>query len=99
MQDILDAERRFKQHNSPALSLFLARQYYARKQYKKSYNYALITNQLDKEVEDSWLIFARSLVKLGKKEKAIKTLKEYIRYSNSTNAKLLLSEITNGKFE
>lgn len=99
MQDIKDAERRFSKHNSPALSLFLARQYYNRGIYTKSYNYALITNQLDKEIEDSWLIFARSLVKLGKKEKAIKALKEYIKYSQSSNAKLLLNDIQNGKFQ
>lgn len=99
IQDIKDAEKRFKKSNSPALSLFLAKQYYARGDYSKSYNYALITNQLDKNNEDSWLIFSRSLVKLGKVKLAKKALNEYIRFSHSSNAELLLDDITTGEFQ
>ena len=98
-QDIQDAEKRFKKNNNPALSLFLSKQYYAKGDYPKSYNYALITNQLDKNNEDSWLVFARSLVKLGKKDSAEKALKEYIKFSHSSNAQLLLDDITTGKFQ
>jgi len=99
LQDIRDAETRFQKNNSPALSLFLAKQYYALEDYSKSYNYALVTNQLDKEIEDSWLIFSRSLVKLGKPELAKKALREYIKFSHSNNAELLLDDITTGKFQ
>ncbi|WP_428737151.1 tetratricopeptide repeat protein [Sulfurimonas sp.] len=99
MEDIKDAEKRFKQNNNPALSLFLAKQYYAKGDYSKSYNYALKTNQLDKDNEDSWLIFSRSLVKLGKPDLAKKALKEYIKYSHSSNAQLLLDDIMTGKFQ
>lgn len=99
LQDLQDAEKRFKKNNSPALSLFLAKQYYALNDYHKSYNYALITNQLDKTNEDSWLIFSKSLVKLGKKDLAVKALKEYIKFSHSGNAELLLDEIISGKFQ
>jgi hypothetical protein len=98
VQDIKDAEKRFNKNNNPALSLFLAKQYYARGDYSKSYNYALVTNQLDKDNEDSWLIFSRSLVKLGKTDLAKKALKEYIKFSHSSNAQLLLDDITTGKF-
>jgi hypothetical protein len=98
VQDIKDAEKRFNKNNNPALSLFLAKQYYARGDYSKSYNYALITNQLDKDNEDSWLIFSRSLVKLGKIDLAKKALKEYIKFSHSSNAQLLLDDITTGQF-
>lgn len=99
LQDIKDVEKRFKQSNSPALSLFLAKQYYTLEDYSKSYNYALITNQLDKDSEDSWLIFSRSLVKLGKADLAKQALKEYIKYSHSSNAELLLNDIATGKFK
>ncbi|QOP40915.1 CDC27 family protein [Sulfurimonas marina] len=98
LQDIKDAETRFKKNNSPALSLFLAKQYYSLGDYSKSYNYALVTNQLDKENEDSWLIFSKSLVKLGKVQLAKKALKEYIKFSHSSNAELLLDDITTGEF-
>ncbi|MGD9719509.1 MAG: hypothetical protein AB7U24_09720, partial [Sulfurimonadaceae bacterium] len=67
--------------------------------YHKSYNYALITNELNNNIEASWIIFAKSLVKLNEKEMALKTLRQYIEHSGSNQAKLLLDEIRNGKFK
>ncbi len=91
--------KRFKKTNNPILSLFLAKQYYKRKEYYKAYNYALITNQIDSTIEESWIVFAKSLVKLGKKEKAIQTLRAYIASSRSTKAEILLNNILTGKFK
>ncbi len=97
--DIQEIIRRFKKNNNPALSLFVAKKYYELGDYSQSYNYALITNQLNRDIEASWIIFSKSLVKLGKQDMAIKTLKEYIQYSHSERAMLLLNEITSGKFK
>jgi tetratricopeptide (TPR) repeat protein len=91
--------KRFNKQNNPALSLFIAKTYYDRGNYKEAYNYALVTNNLNPSIEDSVLIFARSLVKLGKKEDAIKTLDAYIGNTSSINAKILLNEIQKGKFK
>jgi len=90
-KDIQNILHRFQEERNPALSLFLAKKYYELGDYEKASNYALITNQLNKEIEDSWLIFAKSLVKRGKKEKAIQLLREYINKSHSTNAAILLN--------
>jgi tetratricopeptide (TPR) repeat protein len=98
-KDIQDVIKRFKKNKNPALSLFVAKKYYAMGVYDQAYNYALITNDLDNEIEDSWLIFAKSLVKLGKKEMAEKTLRSYIRKTNSVKAKILLDDISKGTFE
>jgi len=98
-KDIDDIIKRFKKNNNPALSLFVAKKYYELGDYEQSYNYALITNGIDNNIEDSWLIFAKSLVKLKKREMAIKTLREYINYSHSGNAKILLDDIKTGKFQ
>jgi len=97
--DIYEIIERFKKNNNPALSLFVAKKYYELGEYKQSYNYALITNGINKNIESSWIIFAKSLVKLGEKEKAIKTLKKYIKQSHSNRAKILLDEIRSGKFQ
>lgn len=97
--DIKNVIKRFKNNNNPALSLFVAKKYYKLGNYRKSYDYALITNNINNEIEDSWLIFAKSLVKLKKKDLAIKTLKKYIRHSRSGNAKVLLDDIKSGKFK
>lgn len=97
--DIQDVIKRFKVNNSPALSLFIAKRYYQIGEYDKAYEYALLTNNINNGIEESWLVFSKSLVKLGKKDEAIETLKKYIENSGSKQAKQLLGEITSGKFQ
>jgi hypothetical protein len=97
--DLQEIIKRFKKNKNPALSLFVAKKYYELGDYHQSYNYALITNGLNRDIEASWIIFSKSLVKLGKKDLAIQTLQEYIKQSHSEGAKLLLNEITSGKFK
>jgi len=99
LQDIQEVIKRFKINNNPALSLFVAKKYYELGQYNKSYNYALITNEINSDIEASWIIFAKSLVKLNEKEMAVKTLKKYIKHTHSNNAKILLNNINSGKFK
>ncbi len=98
-QDIEHVIKRFKKNNNPALSLFVAKKYYELQEYDKSYNYALITNDINNEIEASWIIFAKSLVKLNKKEQAIITLTKYINHSDSSSAKILLDNIKTGAFK
>ncbi len=97
-KDISHIIKRFKKNSNPALSLFVAKKYYELGNYSKSYEYALITNGINNDIEASWIIFAKSLVKLKKKDSAIKILKSYIKYSHSSQAQILLEEITSGEF-
>ena len=97
--DIQHVITRFKKSNSPALSLFIAKSYYELGDYNQAYNYALITNEIDNNIEASWIVFAKSLVKMGQKDKAISTLREYVKHSKSSNAKTLLDEIVLGKMK
>lgn len=97
--DIFEIISRFKKNNNPALSLFVAKKYYELGNYEQAYNYALITNQINSNIEASWIIFAKALVKLHKRDKAIYTLQEYIKVSHSSNAEILLNEIKAGKFK
>ena len=99
MKDIQDVIARFKKNKNPALSLFIAKRYYAIGNYQKAYNYALITNELDSDIEDSWLIFAKSLYKLDQKEMAVKTLKTYQSESGSVKARITLEQMESGTFE
>lgn len=98
-EDISYVIKRFKKNNNPALSLFVAKKYYEMGEYHQAYNYSLITNQLNNNIESSWIIFTKSLVKLNEKEMALKTLQQYIEFSHSSQAKILLDEITSGKFK
>jgi len=97
--DIADIVKRFKTNNNPALSLFVAKKYYELGNYQQAYNYALITNKINKDIEVSWIIFSKSLVKLGEKNKAISILSKYIEQSHSSSAQILLDDIRTGKFQ
>jgi len=96
--DLKDVIRRFKKNKNPALSLFIAKRYYADGKYQKSYNYALMTNEIDKNIDESWIIFAKSLVKLGQHELASNTLKSYLKTTKSSAADVLLRKIEGGTF-
>ncbi len=98
-KDLQAIIKRFKKNNNPALGVFIAKKYYDIGDYHKAYNYALITNQIDSTIEDSWIIFAKSLVKLGHKKRAVKTLQAYVQTSNSSKASILLDNILTGKFK
>ncbi|SFV52288.1 Transformation system protein [hydrothermal vent metagenome] len=98
-RDIQNILKRFEKEKNPALSLFLARKYYALGNYKAALKYALITNQLNKDIDESWIIFSKTLVKMHHKEKAINILRQYIQNSQSTNAAILLQNIQSGRFQ
>jgi tetratricopeptide (TPR) repeat protein len=98
-KDIQNILKRFERDKNPALSLFLAKKYYEIGNYQKASRYALITNGLNKDIEDSWLIFSKSLVKMHQKEKAIKILRQYINSSHSSSAAVLLHDILSGDFQ
>jgi len=89
-----DVERRFKRSHNINDSMFLANMYYKKRQYKKSLYWSMQTNKLNKNIEESWLIFAKSKLRLGRKNEAIRVLKTYIKRSNSYEAKKLLKKIS-----
>jgi hypothetical protein len=97
--DINTLERRFKETSNANLGLFIARYYYDRGDYNEAYNYALKTNNTNDKIDESWIIFSKSLVKLGRTDQAKKTLQVYISQSNSENARGLLDMIENGNFK
>ena len=97
--DIEELKQRFKETSNANLGLFIARYHYDHGNYAEAYNYALKTNSINNKIDDSWILFSKSLVKLGKTEQAKKTLQLYIQQSNSENAKGLLESIEKGTFK
>ena len=92
-----DVEKRFSKSHEIDDSLFLARSYYKKGNYKKSEHWALETNKIDSNIEESILIFVKSKTKLGRKNEAISILKSYLKKSNSQEARNLLYRIENNK--
>jgi len=90
-------ESRFKVTRDKDDALFLARYYYEKKAYSKALKWALETNKIDSDIEESWLIFAKAKAQLGQRIEAIRVLQAYYDRSGSEQAKSLLSQIRRGK--
>lgn len=91
--NINELQTRFQTSSNPNLGVFIARYHYDHGNYPEAYNYALKTNAINNKMEESWIIFAKSLIKMGKMDQAKKTLQLYISQSNSENAKALLDSL------
>ena len=91
--------KRFKRSKKPALGLFIANKYYVNGNYRESYKYAKATYKINPNIEDAVLLYAKSLAKLGHKDKAIARLKPYIKKSGSIEAKALLNNLNKGLFK
>jgi len=92
-----EIEKRFRMGHDIDDSLFLAKSYYQRKNYKKAEYWALQTNKVNENIEESWLIFAKAKAKQGHKNEAIRILNAYINRTHSIEAKVLLDKIKKGK--
>jgi hypothetical protein len=90
-----EVEKRFENHHDIDDALFLAKSYYKKGNYKKAAYWALETNKLDDDVEESIFIFVESKVKSGQVNEGILILKRYIKQSSSEEAKKLLFRIEN----
>ena len=91
-----DVAKRFMQTHNIDDSLFLAKSYYNKANYKKAIYWAFETNKVNAEVDESWFILVTSKAKLGHENEAIAILEKYIRRNNSTEANNLLYKIKKG---
>ena len=90
-------EKNFSKSRSYRDSLYLAQAYYRTGDYAKAQMWALITNDLNSKLEESWLIFAKSKAKMGQRKDAEQVLGSYIKKTNSPKARALLVKIKKGK--
>jgi hypothetical protein len=94
---IESVEENFSKSRSYYDSLYLARAYYKKGNYTKAQKWALVTNDINSKLEESWLIFAKAKAKLGKRSEAQQVLTAYIAKTHSSKAKALLRKIKKGK--
>jgi len=92
-----DVEKRFFESHDIDDALFLARSYYKNGNYEKAQYWALETNKLDEDQEESLLLFVKSKVKLGHKNEALSILTSYVKQTDSKEGKKLLYRIENDK--
>jgi len=86
-------EERFKSTQDPQDSLYLAKYYYKKGNYDKAETWAVNTNSIDGDIEDSWIIFAKARAKQGHRVDAIKVLQSYYDETSSAKAKELLDKL------
>ena len=92
-------EEQFRESQDPQDSLKVAKFYYKIGNYKKAETWAVNTNNIDGDIEDSWLIFAKARAKQGFRTDAIKVLQSYYDETNSPKAKALLDKLRRGEFK
>ncbi|EAL0408786.1 TPA: transformation system protein [Campylobacter jejuni] len=78
--NISDLKKSFYQNPSYEKALNLAKKYFDIKAYQKTIFWALKANELDKQKQDSWLIFAQAKRALGEEKEAQSALDAYINY-------------------
>ena len=87
-------EEHFKNSKDPKDALALARDYYAKKDYKSAAKWAFELNNLDKKNADGWLIFAKSKYNVGNKKDALKVLEAYLsQASNKQEVQNLITKM------
>ncbi len=82
--------------SSIVFALMLAEEYYYAKNYEDALKWSLTANDIDAQNTKSWYWFAKSKVKLNKKEDAIKALKAYLSNNSSKRLSTLLNKIELG---
>ena len=85
--------KKFIATKKPREALLLSKAFYAKQEYSKSEEWALRANKLNSQLDESWLMFAKSKVKLGKRDEALKILLSYYKKSRSSKAKALIEKI------
>jgi len=94
---VQEYQERFTQSKDPQDALYLAKYFYKKRKYQKAEIWAANANNIDGELEDSWLIFAKAKARQGHRVEAIKILQEYYDSTASPKAKELLDKLRRNK--
>lgn len=83
---------KYNETKSIYFALDVSEAYYQKDDFENARKWALIANKHDIDNEKSWILFAKSSYKLGLKEQAVESLKNYLNnnYSNDINETLEL---------
>lgn len=89
-------KKKFEATKDIKYALMVASHYYKKRDYKNSLKWAIRANEIDSSNEESWIIFAKSKLKLGRKKEAINALKLYLKNRDSQNVLNVLQKIKRG---
>ena len=86
-------KKKFYATNNISFSLLLSKKFMEKRSYNNALKWALISNEIDEKNEESWILFAKAKVELGKKQDAINALSIYLKNNNSIQVKKALEKI------
>jgi len=89
-------KEKFYSTSNIIFTLMLAEEYYNKKEYEESIKWALTANDINSKNDKSWYWFAKSKIKLDKKEDALRALKAYLLNNKSNRLQTLLNKIELG---
>ncbi len=85
--------KKFYKSNNVRYALMIAQRFYDTKKYDKALKWSLIANEVDQKKAQSWLLFAKSKMKMGKKQDAVNVLNAYLKIYDSKEASKLLKQL------
>jgi len=86
-------KQKFARNKNPRDAILIAKAYYNAGNYKKAEEWALKANSLNSNLDESWLIFAKSKDKMGKRREALRILITYYNKSKSSKVKALINKM------
>jgi hypothetical protein len=86
-------EERFRRNGDFETALTLSEEYYKNSDYQKALKWAVSANSIDSKNEKSWILFAKSSYKLGRKQDAINALDNFAKTGGSDQIRALLRQL------
>jgi hypothetical protein len=86
-------KRSFYKKYDYKVALKLSKLYFDNGKYKDSLKWSMIANELNELDENSWILFAKSKIKLGDKKSAKKALDMYYKKYKSPRVKEILNKV------
>ncbi len=90
-------KKKFARSKNSRDALLLAKAFYKKGAFKEAEQWSLTANEINANLDESWLLFAKSKAKLGKKQEAINILAKYYKQNKSSKVKALLGQIKTGQ--
>lgn len=88
---------RYSKNPDAATAISLSEIFYKQGNYQKSLKWAMNANAIDPKAEKSWIMFAKSSYKLGRKQDALNALENFSKTSSSEAVKTTISQIKNNE--
>lgn len=90
-------EHKFSKSKNARDALLLAKAFYREGNYHASEKWALEANKINSNLEESWILFAKSKAKLGRKHEAIEILALYYKRTKLLKVKAIIEKIKRGQ--